>query len=395
MLNLKTIKMNINFIKKTLLLFALSLAIVSCDHDDQTGDSQLTPTNPSVNITLDFLSPAVVPEDDSEYEFMITLSNTNVVDTKIYVEQIGGTADDHDYEVTHLIVIPAGYTTGSGTLKILADEDIEDNETLMLQIGDQRTTNSQMTPQTIDFVIQNVTSDDLVLDLSWAVDAPVYDADSGDEIGATTLADLRLLITDVDGNILDGADGGSFETYVFSGLNADDTYQARADFYSAEDYERMLDLTLEFNQTGKINHLANTFESALDMQATCPANVYTMASFTKMGGDYEIEWIGEGSAVDPEGTWTLEMNDSWGDGWDGAYLTMTVNGVSTDYTVANGYQHIEMVDVPADSTVQISYTAGSYEEEHSYVITAPDGTVYADGPNPAEGTVVDSENICL
>lgn len=387
--------MTINFIKKTLLLFALSLAIVSCDRDDQVGDSELVPSNPDATVSFNFTSPQQLIENDQEFEFVVSISAVQIVDTKLYVTQTAGDADDLDYEVTPLVVIPAGYTSGTGTIKILFDEIIEDTETLELQVGDQRTTNSNLTPGVANFIIENVTSDDLVLDLSWAINEPVFDVDTGDEISATTLADLRLLITDEAGNILDGADGGSFETYVFSGLNPDATYQARADFYAAEDYERLLDLTLDFNQTGKINHHAQTFFDALDIQATCPANVYTMASFAKMGGDYDITWIGEGSAVDPTGTWVLEMYDSWGDGWDGAYLTMTVNGVSTDYTVVNGYEQIEMVDVPFNSTVQITYTAGSYEAEHSYVITAPDGTVYADGPSPAEGTIVDSENVCL
>ena len=58
----------------------------------------------------------------------------------------------------------------------------------------------------------------------------------------------------------------------------------------------------------------------------------------------------------------LTMNDSWGDGWNGAVLT--INGV--DYTVAEGSSATACVDLAACNTV--SWTAGSYDSETSWSV---------------------------
>lgn len=80
----------------------------------------------------------------------------------------------------------------------------------------------------------------------------------------------------------------------------------------------------------------------------------------------------------PAGTWKVEMKDVYGDGWDGAYLTAEVNGISTNYTVtpnqATAATHL--ITVPTGGTLTWSYTTGNYEEEHVFTITAPNGTVY-------------------
>ncbi len=386
--------MKINFIKKTLLLFALSLAIISCDRDDQVGDSQLTPTNPNATITFDFVNPILVVEGDQEFTFSVTISSANIVDTKLYVEQVGGDANGDDYTVTGLITIPAGYTSGTGTITILEDDLIEDTETLVLQVGDQRTANTSMTPATANFTILNATADDLVIDMSWSFAEPVYDADDAEEIGATDLADMILSVYDSSDMLVAQADGGSFETLVFEGTEADGDYTVEASFYAAEDYERYVSLNVEFNQQGTINHLSYDFADALDIQQTCADNFFVLASFTKMGSNYDIMSVGEDNALNPEGDWTLQMDDSWGDGWDGAQFVVNIDGTETSYTCV-GSQTIEVVTVP-EGTVDfsITYVAGNYESEHSFVITAPDGSQTADGPSPTEGVVVSSGNIC-
>ncbi|PHR74151.1 MAG: hypothetical protein COA67_01950 [Lutibacter sp.] len=150
--------MKLNFIKKTLLLLTLSLAIVSCDDletNDQTGHSISVDTNPAVTVSLDFANPLVFVEaaGDMTYDYTVTLSEVQIVDIKLYIKQIGGTADDYDYSMTDLIIIPAGYTSGSGSITLLYDEEIEGDETLTIEIGDQRTTNAQFSPVTVDITI--------------------------------------------------------------------------------------------------------------------------------------------------------------------------------------------------------------------------------------------------
>lgn len=82
------------------------------------------------------------------------------------------------------------------------------------------------------------------------------------------------------------------------------------------------------------------------------------------------------------GTWTLDLTDLYGDGWDGAFITFEINGVTTDYTIAGGSAASFDIDVPDGAELVISYTSGAFEEEHVFSITSPDGPYGDYGPNP-------------
>ena len=85
------------------------------------------------------------------------------------------------------------------------------------------------------------------------------------------------------------------------------------------------------------------------------------------------------------GTWVIEMQDLYGDGWDGAFVTFEIDGATTDYTFTAGDAATFNVNVPeGTSSLVISYTSGAFEEEHVYTIETPDGEVLGPfGPNPA------------
>lgn len=89
------------------------------------------------------------------------------------------------------------------------------------------------------------------------------------------------------------------------------------------------------------------------------------------------------------GTWTIDMQDSYGDGWNGASLSVTIDGVSTDYLVsqAQGGANTETFDVPAGAEVlSIIYNSGDWDSEVTFQITAPNGNTIVDtGPSPAAG----------
>ncbi len=84
------------------------------------------------------------------------------------------------------------------------------------------------------------------------------------------------------------------------------------------------------------------------------------------------------------GDWIFDMQDLYGDGWDNAFVTVDIDGTTTDYTVAAGSAATHIVNVPDGTTrLVISYTPGAYEEEHVYTVQKPDGTVLGPfGPNP-------------
>lgn len=87
--------------------------------------------------------------------------------------------------------------------------------------------------------------------------------------------------------------------------------------------------------------------------------------------------------------YTLDLADSFGDGWNGSFLTVTINGgTSTDYTIDDGNSAIYTLDLAMNTLVEISYTIGGFQNEVSYTILDPSGEeIFADGPNPADGNV--------
>lgn len=98
--------------------------------------------------------------------------------------------------------------------------------------------------------------------------------------------------------------------------------------------------------------------------------------------------------------WTLQSMDNYGDGWNGAVIELDDNGVISQYAT-DGANTVFDVTVQEDAPFSFTYIGGTpgggpgapgYEEENSYILTAPDGTVYQDGPLPAYGVIVSGTN---
>jgi len=84
---------------------------------------------------------------------------------------------------------------------------------------------------------------------------------------------------------------------------------------------------------------------------------------------------------------TLVLTDSYGDGWDGAYMDVLVNGtlIYDDIAVASD-EEIVTLAVNDGDLVETAYTSGSFEYEHSYAFYDQQGDFVAgDGPSPGEG----------
>lgn len=86
--------------------------------------------------------------------------------------------------------------------------------------------------------------------------------------------------------------------------------------------------------------------------------------------------------------YTIELFDSFGDGWNGSILTATVGTTSTDYTILNGDMETFVINVGSNFPMSFTYTAGAFQNEVSYNIIDADGViVFSDGPFPATGDV--------
>ncbi len=90
---------------------------------------------------------------------------------------------------------------------------------------------------------------------------------------------------------------------------------------------------------------------------------------------------------------TINMFDSWGDGWDGGFLTVDINGTVTNYA-AIGFGSSVTIPFCDGQNIDVSYTSGSWENENSYSIIGPSGTLFSDGPFPVTGLVFQSTDIC-
>jgi hypothetical protein len=87
------------------------------------------------------------------------------------------------------------------------------------------------------------------------------------------------------------------------------------------------------------------------------------------------------------GTWSIEMQDSYGDGWNGASLEVTIDGTTTSYTIPDGSAASFTFEVPTGaSAISIIYTAGAFDEENTFQVTSANSNVVLDlGPSPAPG----------
>lgn len=95
------------------------------------------------------------------------------------------------------------------------------------------------------------------------------------------------------------------------------------------------------------------------------------------------------------GIYTISMVDSYGDGWNGASVDVTIDGTTTSYTIDDGATATHVVTIPAGaSTMSFAYTNGDWDSEASYVITytkldgTSEQTALTDGPSSAGGAKV-------
>tara|TARA_B100000508_G_scaffold141093_1_gene146518 strand:+ start:21517 stop:22752 length:1236 start_codon:yes stop_codon:yes gene_type:complete len=89
------------------------------------------------------------------------------------------------------------------------------------------------------------------------------------------------------------------------------------------------------------------------------------------------------------------MFDSFGDGWDGGELEITINGTTTFHSVSAGLGSETNTLAYCDGDVlEIAYSSGSWEGENTYTISTPAGTLISDGPSPTTGNVFYSTNAC-
>ena len=95
-------------------------------------------------------------------------------------------------------------------------------------------------------------------------------------------------------------------------------------------------------------------------------------------------------------TYTANLFDSFGDGWNGSELTVIINEDSTVYTINSGTEFSAEIIIENGDSITLSYASGGFEAEITYDFLDDSGTViFSDGPNPAEGTVFQWIGSCV
>tara|TARA_B110000208_G_scaffold136024_1_gene164472 strand:- start:647 stop:1879 length:1233 start_codon:yes stop_codon:yes gene_type:complete len=320
----------------------------SCEsNDDYTGDSVVNATNPSLTVSLGFSNTETLIEKEASYAFTVSISEAQIADVIVYLEQTDGTATaGSDFSMPSSVTILKGTMSTTSEITIHSDELVEETETVTIQIGLGNESNvNSVASETVTFNIANLTDGDLVVGMDWNASSTVTD-NYGKEIGAYDLGDLRLLLTDGT-NILDGADGAVAETYTLVANAPDGVYYIVADFYDAMDIPADLDITLTFDQVGTMNNVTSTFPSAINTNFNCANNFVTLTKITKVGTNYTLSDVGVNNIDSQAVSWGgIDTYDYYApDGWDSKITT----GVDCGGKLIKGLNAEWMVNVWGES----------------------------------------------
>jgi len=138
------------------------------------------------------------------------------------------------------------------------------------------------------------------------------------------------------------------------------------------------------------NSFGCTHDSTVMLTVDPLANVNAGNDTTLCNGN-GLQLNGQLLGYSSDCNYSLSLDDTFGDGWNGATLTVTINGVATNYTLPNGSNQIENLLIPNGANVSVTITnQGSFYSEISYTITDENGaTVVQQGPT-INGTPVDN-----
>ena len=134
-------------------------------------------------------------------------------------------------------------------------------------------------------------------------------------------------------------------------------------------------------------------ESAITLDSLNPCVKYDVYIYSVCSGDQVSDPAGPFSftTTSPEVcNYTFNLFDSFGDGWNGAFLSVLHNGQENIFTLDYSNGSNGTFTLPALSSVPIciSYSPGFFENEVTYNIVGPNGPVFSDGPDPETGNVL-------
>jgi len=109
------------------------------------------------------------------------------------------------------------------------------------------------------------------------------------------------------------------------------------------------------------------------------------------GSPVQLNGLLSGPGSNSDCDYNLLLEDTFGDGWNGNTITITINGVSTDYTLNAGSTTSIPLQIPNGTNITITFNAnGAFVGECFYSLVDENGVaVVAQGPN-LPGVTVDN-----
>ena len=155
------------------------------------------------------------------------------------------------------------------------------------------------------------------------------------------------------------------------------------------------DLSVQSTNEGIYSYTFNVVDE-YGCQYDTTVSFYTLPDFSSEAGPdsllcagmtYQFQGSGTGNAPYPPCTYTLDMQDSFGDGWNGGSLDITVNGtLLSNQTLTTGSSGSYSFTLNDGDVLELTYNSGSFDSEVTYTITDCNGAlVFTDGPNPTVG----------
>ncbi|HMQ77397.1 MAG TPA: PKD domain-containing protein, partial [Flavobacteriales bacterium] len=131
-----------------------------------------------------------------------------------------------------------------------------------------------------------------------------------------------------------------------------------------------------------------TYDTTVSITVHPPptVNAGTDATICAGQGPVQLGATASGGAPTSACTYVLQMLDSFGDGWNGASVTITINGVPATYTLNNGANGTVNLPVQTGDVITIAFSSGTYDNEITYRLrNGSNAIVFQDGPSPTIG----------
>lgn len=98
----------------------------------------------------------------------------------------------------------------------------------------------------------------------------------------------------------------------------------------------------------------------------------------------------------PEGTWTFNMVDTYGDGWQGGFISVRIDGVEVDkISIPNGGggSGSDTFVYPGTGQLSFAWSLDTWNSECQFTIVSPSGNTVANVKTPPAGTI--KLDLCL